>query len=95
MPFQDDKQTIKVEGETSFTIISQYVKMIYQWGAVVVGLLAVLMLVVGGVQYSIYGMDPAAKDDAKERIKQALIALVILLLSGLILKTVNPAFFTF
>ena len=97
MPFDKDNPTIKITGDnvTSFTIISDYVAMIYKFGAVVVTLLAVLMIVVWGVQYSLYGVDPAMKDDAKERIKQALIALTLLLLSALILRTINPTFFTF
>lgn len=43
----------------------------------------------------IYGADPGAKDDAKERITKALLALILLVLSGLILKTINPNFFKF
>lgn len=58
------------------------------------GLLAVLMVVVGGVQYIISGADPSQKDDAKSRIQQALIAMTLLLLSALILRTINPNFFT-
>ena len=94
MPFEEGKGTIDVT-QDSFGIISQYISMIYKWGAVVTGLLAVLMIVVWGVQYMIYGLDPGAKDDAKERIKQALLALTLLLLSGLLLRTINPDFFTF
>ena len=94
MPFEEWNEVIDVSSANSFDIVYQYVGMVYKWGAVVTGLLAVLMVVVWGVQYMFYGVDPAQKDDAKERITQALLALVLLLLSGLILKTINPAFFT-
>lgn len=96
MPFGDEEEdkTIELgENPNSFDIISKYVSIVYKWWATVTGLLAVLMLVVWGVQYIISGADPGQKDDAKSRIQQALIALTLLLLSGLILHTINPNFF--
>lgn len=95
MPFGEDA-SIEVNKETdSFSIVSQYVSMVYKWGVVVTGLLAVLMIVVGGIQYIVYGADPGQKDDAKGRIQQALVALTLLLLSALLLRTINPNFFHF
>lgn len=94
MPFDDVQKTIELgENPNSFDIISKYVSIVYKWWATVTGLLAVLMLVVWGVQYILSGADPGQKDDAKSRIQQALIALTLLLLSGLILHTINPNFF--
>lgn len=95
MPFDEENKTMDVKNKNSFEIVSEYVSMVYKWGAVVTGLIAVLMVVVGGVQYILAGADPGQKDDAKDRIKQALLALTLLLLSGLILKTINPRFFQF
>ena len=95
MPFKKGEDTIVLgDKPNSFKIISDYVGMVYKWWAVVTGLLAVLMVVVGGVQYIISGADPGQKDDAKDRIQQALVALTLLLLSALILRTINPNFFT-
>lgn len=101
MPFDENKKFVTgttVEGEVkpkdSFEIFSSYIQPVYQFAALTAGLVTVLMIVVGGVQYMLYGADPAAKDDAKERITKALMSLVLLLLSGLILHTINPAFFT-
>lgn len=94
MPFQEWEDTISIwEEPNSFNIVQQYVWKVYSWWASVTGLLAVLMVVVWGVQYIISGADPGQKDDAKERIKQALIALTLLMLSALILYTINPNFF--
>lgn len=98
MPFgsNPEDKIIKIdEKTTSFQLISDYVSKVYNWGAAITGLLAVLMIVVGGVQYMLAGADPGQEADAKGRIQQALMALTLLLLSGLILHTINPNFFTY
>lgn len=98
MPFGSKKEDeiIKIDkNTTSFSLISSYISKVYNWGAAVTGLLAVLMIVVGGVQYILAGADSSLEGEAKGRIQQALFALTLLLLSGLILHTINPNFFTY
>lgn len=56
--------------------------------------LAVLMIVIGGVQYTL-GWTPALAGDAKGRIGNAIIGLVILFTSFLLLETINPALVKF
>ena len=54
------------------------------------GALAVLMLVIGGTQYVASGITPDQKQRAKERIRDALIGLALVLGSWLILHSINP-----
>lgn len=53
-------------------------------------LLAVLMIVVGGIQYTVTAVSESAKKDAKDRIWGALWGLLIVLSAWLILNTINP-----
>ncbi|MDA1061234.1 MAG: pilin [bacterium] len=70
-----------------------YIGMIYQWGASMVGIIAVLIIVLSGIQISAAGGDQEAVTSAKKRILQSLAGIAVLFLSGLILYTINPTFF--
>jgi len=68
---------------------SQYIHAIYNFGLGFAILLGVLMIVIGGVRYTISEAVPS-KEDAKEQITSAVWGLVLLLVAVLILKTINP-----
>lgn len=75
-------------------LLKTYIAIIYRWAAGIVGIIAILVIVVSGIQIS---MDQGGGENvtsAKNRIMQSLAGLVILFLSGLILYTINPTFFT-
>ncbi len=59
------------------------------------GVFAILMATIGGVQYVASGITPNAKSDAKERITNAFIGLALILVSYLILYSINPALVRF
>jgi len=82
-----------IRGTSGVEIIYTYIGAIYRWGASVVGIIAVLLLVVSGIQISAAAGDQQAVTDAKNRIFQSLAGLAILFLSGIILYTINPTFF--
>ena len=71
-----------------------YIGAIYRWGASIIGIIAVLVIVISGIQISAAGGEQAAVTSAKTRITQSLVGIVILFLSGIILYTINPTFFT-
>lgn len=75
-------------------LIYLYVGTIYKWAASIVGILCVLILVVNGIIISASAGDQQAVTNAKTRITQSIVALVILFLSALILNTANPNFYT-
>ena len=67
-----------------------YLANIYTIGIGLAGVLAVLMIVIGGIQYIGSGMSPSGKSDAKDRITNAILGLLLALLSWLILNTIDP-----
>lgn len=75
-------------------LIYLYVGTIYRWAASLVGILCVLIIIVNGIIISASAGDQQAVTNAKTRITQSIVALVILFLSALILNTANPNFFT-
>jgi len=54
------------------------------------GLAAFVMIVWGGVQYMTSSGDPTKTSDAKEKIRAALLGLLLVLASFLILQVINP-----
>jgi hypothetical protein len=67
----------------------EYVQVVYQWMAGVAILFAIVMILIGGLQYSMAaGSGETAQ--AKKRITNSVIGLVLVLCTYLILYTVNP-----
>lgn len=56
----------------------------------VAGSLAFLMMVIGGTEYVAAGVTPDAKGHAKEKITNAIVGLILTLVSYLILLSINP-----
>jgi hypothetical protein len=78
---------------TGAGIIKIYVKQMYIWSAGIIGFIAVATIVVSGIQISVSGVSGDITA-ARERIIKALSGMVLLFLSGLILYTINPTFFS-
>ena len=72
------------------TSLGGYLSNIYALGIGLAGVLAVLMIVIGGIQYIGSGMSPSGKNDARDRITNAIMGLLLALLSWLILNTIDP-----
>jgi hypothetical protein len=66
---------------------------IFTWGVSIAGLLAIIYIVIGGVQYmttdSIFN-----KEDGKNKIQSAVVGLLIVLAGWLILNEINPSILT-
>lgn len=76
-------------GITEATTFAQYVAAVmpFIFGLAIV--VAVVQLVIGGMQYALSEVI-TSKQDAKERIMSAIYGLLLALLSWLILNTINP-----
>ncbi len=61
----------------------------------VAGFLALVMMVVAGVQYTTSGANPSAKKEAEERIYNALSGLALILCSYVILSIINQSLIIF
>ncbi|MDO8582296.1 MAG: pilin [bacterium] len=70
--------------------LPQYIAGVYNFGLMVAGFLAMVMIMIGGFMYIAAGGNQTIIGKAKERIFNAIIGLVILLLSYTILYTINP-----
>lgn len=80
-------------GVSGAGIIKVYVKQIYSWGAGIAGFIAVVVIIISGVQIQISGVSGDISQ-AKQRIMQSIAGLVLIFLSGILLYTINPGFFS-
>lgn len=69
---------------------STYIASIYKMAIGIAGALAVLMIVIGGIQYTASMGNPGAIGAAKTRIWAAISGLILALFSYIILNTINP-----
>lgn len=67
-----------------------YIRIITDALSVLVGVVVVMMLVIGGIQYSSAGSNPQAVAAAKKRISQALFALLIYIFMAAFLQWLVP-----
>ncbi len=85
--------TSTLSGGNGFQLITQYISAIYTYLASLVGVVAVLYIVVSGVQITLGGMKEDLVSTAKARILQSILSLVLLFGSALLLKYTNAQFF--
>jgi len=74
----------------SNSTLPDMVKYFYEWGIALGGLAVFIALLIAGIQYLTSIGNPAVMRDAMDRIKSAILGLVLLLSSWLILTTINP-----
>ena len=82
-----------IRGADGNEILESYAAMVYKWLAGFIGVVAVLMMVVGGIQISTAGANQEGLQSGKDRIYAAFAGLALLFLASLILYTINPNFF--
>lgn len=83
-----------ISGDSGVDLLSNYFGMWYKFGALVLGLIAVLVIVISGVQISMGGASEEGVSAAKTRMMAAILSIILLFGSALILNTINPLFFT-
>ena len=72
--------------------IGQILGGLYKFGVAIAGISALFWLTYGGIMYMISGAAPSVLADAKSKMRNALYGLVVIILSYLILYTINPDF---
>ncbi|MDI3496003.1 MAG: hypothetical protein PWQ35_24 [Patescibacteria group bacterium] len=80
----------RVNGRIQSTLLGDYIKNIYNYSFLIAGILAAVMLMVGGVMWLISAGNKTSISKAKDIISGSIVGLGILLLSYLILNTINP-----
>ncbi|MDD2257605.1 MAG: pilin [Patescibacteria group bacterium] len=91
--FQTDKQIPIGEeknGTTSSTLLADYITSFYTYALNILGVLAVLILMAGGVQWIISGGNTKKIESAKKMIGGSIFGGALLIGSYLILNTINP-----
>ena len=86
-PFSSSGGTVSCSGSG---LIFNYLKMIIQFASGAIGLVIVLMIVIGGVQYVTSAGDPGAVKAARGRIINAITGLILFILMFAILNFLIP-----
>lgn len=84
------KLTVAIGSTTTVTDLSDYIGVVYRYSVSIAGLIAGIMIMIGGLQYLVARGDAGRVTKAKERISNAIIGLVLVLGAYLLLQTVNP-----
>lgn len=68
----------------------KYLENLYYFVLTISVILAVVMIIIAGIEYTAYGMSEEIKSDAKKRITYAIAGLLLALVSWLLLYIINP-----
>ena len=83
------------KGEPAPTSIAKYIQAIYNYAIGIVGILAAVVLMFGGVIWLTAGGSPDKVNEAKAWIGASLSGLILVLCSYMILNTINPDLVSF
>lgn len=86
---------IVADGKVTIPYLAQYISGVYTFMISIVGLLAAVMMIIGGFQYLTSAGDSSKISAGKKRITDALIGLVLAFGSYILLYTINPNLVTF
>ncbi|MBT3539147.1 hypothetical protein HOF40_02470 [Candidatus Parcubacteria bacterium] len=81
---------ISFGGKTEFSSIADFIQYIYRYGFIIGSVIAVAMIILGGILWIFSGGSADAITKAKKKIGGALMGLVLIALSYSILNLVNP-----
>lgn len=70
--------------------LPQLINYIYKFALLACGIVALISILIGAIQYVTSAGNASKAGDAKDRISQALLGILILLAAVLILRTINP-----
>jgi hypothetical protein len=83
------------EGNIYFPFIGQYIVGIYKWMLLIAGIVATIMIILGGFTYLTSGGNATQAGQGKERITNAIFGLILLLGSYMLLYLINPGLVEF
>jgi len=82
--------TFTEEGTAEIPWIGQYIAGLYKWGIGAVGVIAVVMIIIGGFQWMLAGGNETWISAAKKRMSDAVIGLILILFIHTIMSLINP-----
>lgn len=80
-----------IGGKTQFNTIGDYISAVYQMLIPFMSVVAVVMIMIGGLQYTLARGNPKAIAQAKERITKAVIGFVLLLCAYALANLLDPS----
>lgn len=90
IPGVDITKAVRTNDGITIPYLAQYIRGVYGFLISIVGVLAGVMIMVGGFQYLTAGGDKGRVDAGKEKITNAVAGLILALSSFIILTTINP-----
>jgi len=70
--------------------LAEYITAVYKYGVAIAGVLAAVMMMIGGMQYLTAGGDSGRVSKGKEKIADAVLGLFLVLATYMILYVINP-----
>lgn len=93
-PFPNYVLEVPIGSTTSVRDIADYINTIYTFGVGIIGIVATVMIMFGGMKWLLAAGSQSKIGEAKEIMTSAIVGLVLALTSFLILNTINPALVT-
>lgn len=98
-PLDQVKNAVDKDASGSYYIhipyLGEYLAALYRFGVAVIIILAVIVIIVSGLQYTLSQGDQGAIGSAKDRIVKAVVGMLLALLSYVIVYIINPTLVRF
>ena len=91
LPAGVTKTEISFGGKTEFANIGEFIILMYKYLVTIASIVAVVVIIIAGMQWVTSGGNSEAISSAKKRIGGAIIGLFIAYMSYFVLNTINPA----
>lgn len=91
LPAGKTKTEISFGGKKEFSNIGEFIILMYKYLLTIASIVAVVVVIIAGLQWTTSGGNSEAISSAKKRIGGALVGLFIAYMSYFILNTINPA----
>ena len=93
-PFPYYELEVPIGSKYMVTDVADYIRTIYTFGVSIIGVVATVMIMFGGMKWLLAAGSQSKIGDAKEIIISAVVGLVLALTSYLLLNTINPKLVT-
>lgn len=90
LPIGKTVTNIKFGGRSKFENIAEFIAFSYRYATIIATILAVVMIIIAGIQWTISGGSSEIITKARQKIGKALLGLFLLLISYSILYLLNP-----
>lgn len=86
---------IAISGDNTFSGLADYINTIYRWLVPTMAVVAIVMVMIAGLQYILSRGNPSAVKQAKERIAKAVVGMILLLTAYTLAYLLDPRLIEF